>query len=91
MKSFSKIYNLQESLAEKELRAEGNLSYFQQLKGLITKYYKGVIIGQMLFVIQQFSGVNTISYYAPSIVRDAGFGAKYSGLERERRVRRYSV
>ena len=45
------------------LREEGKLSYFKQLKGLISNYYKGVIIGDMLFVIQQFSGINTIFYY----------------------------
>ena len=29
----------------------------------------------MLFVIQQFAGINTIFYYGPNIIMDAGFGS----------------
>ena len=73
------------------LREEGKLSYFKQLKGLISNYYKGVIIGDMLFVIQQFSGINTIFYYGPHIIMNAGFGSKETGLERERMVSLYLI
>jgi MFS family permease len=46
-----------------------------QLYGeLFSKYRWNLFIGFMIHVIQQFTGINIIFYYGPSIMKDAGFG-----------------
>ena len=60
-------------------------SFFHSLRGLISHHFKGVIIGNMLFVIQQFSGIAVIFYYGPNIIMKAGF--RFSGLASEGAVR----
>jgi sugar porter (SP) family MFS transporter len=39
-----------------------------------------LIVGIGLAMLQQFSGINTIIYYAPTIINDTGFGASASIL-----------
>ena len=93
MQAFSKIYNLEDSEVVAELDfeieevktalwAEGRLSFFQQLKGLLSHYYKALIVGNLLFAIHQLSGINVIFYYGPNIIMNAGVGSHLSGLER---------
>ena len=95
--SFNRIYNTQSSEGAQELameigelkralREEGRLSFGQQLKLLFSEYYRAVFVGDMLFVIQQFAGINSLFYYGPTIILSAGFGSELSGFERERHV-----
>ncbi len=53
--------------------ADERTASFRDLLGPILRPAFIVAIG--LFIIQQFSGINTIIYYAPRIFQDAGFSA----------------
>lgn len=52
-----------------------NASQFVKYKELFTVYKKIVFIGIMLQVIQQLSGINTMMYYGPDLMLQAGFGS----------------
>jgi MFS transporter, SP family, arabinose:H+ symporter len=57
------------------LLSEKKINVFAQLKELFTKRMKLVlIIGFGLAVLQQFSGINAILYYAPMVFESAGGG-----------------
>lgn len=43
---------------------------------LFTRYRWNLFVGFMLHVIQQFTGINIIMYYGPSIMKDAGLGGE---------------
>ncbi len=60
---------------KKNLLTEKKLNVFEQLKSLFTKQMKRVlIIGFGLGILQQFSGINAILYYAPMVFESAGGG-----------------
>lgn len=54
------------------IEAEKSAS-FRDLVGPVLR--PALIIAVGLFIIQQFSGINTVIYYAPRIFQDAGFSA----------------
>jgi MFS transporter, SP family, arabinose:H+ symporter len=57
------------------LLSEKKINVFAQLKELFTKRMKMVlIIGFGLGILQQFSGINAILYYAPMVFESAGGG-----------------
>jgi MFS transporter, SP family, arabinose:H+ symporter len=57
------------------LLTEKKINVFAQLKELFTKRMKKVlIIGFGLAILQQFSGINAILYYAPMVFESAGGG-----------------
>ncbi len=51
-----------------------NTSQYTKYKELFTVYRKIVFIGIMLQVWQQLCGINTVMYYGPEIMKQAGFG-----------------
>ncbi|HVF02273.1 MAG TPA: sugar porter family MFS transporter [Rubrobacteraceae bacterium] len=62
---------------QKVERAEGETG----LRELISPWVRPMlIVGLGLAMLQQFSGINTIIYYAPTIINNTGFGASASIL-----------
>jgi MFS transporter, SP family, arabinose:H+ symporter len=60
---------------KKTLSNEKEINVFAQVKELFTKRMKMVlIIGFGLGILQQFSGINAILYYAPMVFESAGGG-----------------
>lgn len=60
---------------KKALSTETKINVFAQLRELFTKRMKKVlIIGFSLGILQQFSGINAILYYAPMVFESAGGG-----------------
>lgn len=53
---------------------EGDIPLRQALYELFNVYNRGLLIGVILLVGQQLSGISILMYYGPIIVRDAGFG-----------------
>eukprot|EP00347_Sterkiella_histriomuscorum_P004532 403360103 len=49
-------------------------SQYQLYVELLTKYRWNLFVAVMLHVLQQFTGINIVQYYGPSIMKDAGFG-----------------
>lgn len=45
----------------------------QNVRELFTVYRRNIAVAVMLHVFQQLTGCNTINYYGPQILRDAGF------------------
>lgn len=57
-----------------------HVSQYTKYKELFTVYRKIVFIGVMLQVWQQLSGINTMMYYGPDVMLNAGFGSKDNQL-----------
>ena len=55
---------------------DANQSLFVKYKELFAIYKKIVFIGVMLQIWQQLTGINTVMYYSPTILDNAGFGSK---------------
>ena len=55
-------------------------SQYTKYKELFSVYLKIVFIGVMLQVWQQLSGINTMMYYGPDVMLEAGFGSKENQL-----------
>lgn len=69
------------SLLDEEIRTiklstanDNNDPYFTQLKSLFTNCKKQVMIGSMLQIFQQFTGINVAMYYGPTIVKESVAG-----------------
>lgn len=52
-----------------------NASQYLKYKELFTVYKKILFIGVMLQVWQQLAGINTVMYYGPDMMKEAGFGS----------------
>ena len=52
-----------------------NASQYLKYKELFTVYRKILFIGVMLQVWQQLAGINTVMYYGPDMMKEAGFGS----------------
>lgn len=84
---FKKIFNVNNSQGLQEMKEEIEIineeleledareSQWVKYRELFAIYKKIVLIGVMAQVWQQFSGINTIMYYSPTILDDAGFGS----------------
>lgn len=66
----SEIAQIKESMELEDVSASQYVKY----KELFIVYRKIVFIGVMLQVWQQLSGINTMMYYGPSVMFQAGFG-----------------
>jgi len=69
----SVMSDIQESLAHEEMSKGINL--------LHKPYLRLVIIGMVVGMFNQFTGINIIFYYAPKIFKDAGFGENAALLQ----------
>lgn len=84
---FSRIFNINipegrdERRNEIERIKEGleledvHTSQFVKYQELFTVYGKVLFIGVMLQVWQQLSGINTMMYYGPDVLQEAGIGS----------------
>lgn len=84
---FKKIFNVNNSQGLREMKEEIEIineeleledareSQWVKYRELFALYKKIVLIGVMAQVWQQFSGINTIMYYSPTILDEAGFGS----------------
>ena len=63
----------------KEAANQRTQSYFQALKQ--KKYTKWIVVGIVIAILQQFTGINVIMYYAPTIFETAGFAADSALLQ----------
>ncbi len=66
----SEISRIKEAMALEDVHASQYVKY----KELFIVYRKIVFIGVMLQVWQQLSGINTMMYYGPDVMLEAGFG-----------------
>lgn len=65
------------NLIKTELQLEdANGSQYLKYRELFAVYKKVVFVGVMVQIWQQFTGINTVMYYAPTILDNAGFGSK---------------
>lgn len=83
---FRQIFNEESSQGEREMNEEIEMikeeleledargDNFLKYKELFSVYKKVVLIGVMAQIWQQLSGINTIMYYSPTILDEAGFG-----------------
>lgn len=83
---FRQIFNEESSRGEREMNEEIEMikeeleledargDNFLKYKELFSVYKKVVLIGVMAQIWQQLSGINTIMYYSPTILDEAGFG-----------------
>ncbi|MEO6002006.1 MAG: sugar porter family MFS transporter [Opitutus sp.] len=66
----------------KEIEASIDREDQGQLRELFTgRMFKLLVIGILLAVFQQVTGINVIMYYAPAIFKSAGFGAESALLQ----------
>lgn len=87
-KIWSQIFNLKTSqgvndmanemkiMKEELLLEEDNSSQLTKYGELFTVYKKIVFIGVMLQIFQQFTGINTVMYYIPTILEKQGIGSE---------------
>lgn len=73
----NEIQALKESV-EMELKETEKISIMQLVK--TTSVRRGLYAGVGLAFFQQFTGINTVMYYSPSIVQLAGFASKRTAL-----------
>ena len=85
---FTRIFNVESPDGRDEMNREIALikeamdledvksSQWVKYKELFTVYKKVVFIGVMLQVWQQLSGINTVMYYGPEVMKQAGFGSE---------------
>lgn len=85
-KVFSLIFNANNSEGKEEMKTEithiresmesenVHSTQFSKYKELFTIYRRIVFIGVMLQVWQQLAGINTMMYYGPDVMLQAGFG-----------------
>ncbi|KAI7889136.1 general substrate transporter [Mucor mucedo] len=72
------VAEYEEILAQIELeRAVAVGSYLELFQG---KLRRRMILGMLIQVFQQFTGINSIMYYAPQIFVQAGLGSNSAGL-----------
>ncbi|KAJ9185117.1 hypothetical protein P3X46_004781 [Hevea brasiliensis] len=74
---------LKESVeVEKEMEASTGKDTISKLKGALNDpvVRRGLYAGITVQVAQQFAGINTVMYYAPTIVQFAGFASKSVAL-----------
>ena len=83
---FSLIFNIHNSEGKEEMKSEItrikesmeleniHTTQYEKYKELFTVYRKIVFIGVMLQVWQQLAGINTMMYYGPDVMLQAGFG-----------------
>uniref|UniRef100_A0A2P2PIU7 Sugar transporter family protein n=1 Tax=Rhizophora mucronata TaxID=61149 RepID=A0A2P2PIU7_RHIMU len=79
----SEIKALRESIEEeKEMEASIGKDIFSKLKGAFRDAVvrRGLKAGVTIQVAQQFVGINTVMYYAPTIVQFAGFASNQVAL-----------
>ena len=55
---------------------EGNITLGESYRELFTIYRRSLFVGVMLQVWQQLAGINTVMYYGPVIMQQAGFGGE---------------
>lgn len=84
---FKKIFNVNNPKGRAEMKEEIDMineeleledakeSQFAKYRELFAIYKKIILIGVMAQIWQQLSGINTIMYYSPTILDEAGFGS----------------
>jgi SP family myo-inositol transporter-like MFS transporter 13 len=70
------------TLEADNLSKEYSIPYTKQVLQLLTDYRGCLFVGCALQMFQQFSGINTIYYYGPSLVQKAGM-SEYKGEDIE--------
>ena len=95
---FSRIFNVETPEGKEEMNREIAMikeameledvttSQWNKYKELFTVYRKVVFIGVMLQVWQQLSGINTVMYYGPEVMKQAGFGSEGDELSVIKRI-----
>lgn len=90
---FSMIFNVENNEGLAEMKAEikqindamenedPKASQYSKYKELFTIYRKIVFIGIMLQILQQLAGINTLMYYGPEVMKEAGFGSTENELD----------
>lgn len=92
-KIFSMIFNVENNEGLAEMKEEikqineametedPKASQYSKYKELFTIYRKIVFIGVMLQILQQLAGINTLMYYGPEVMKEAGFGSTENELD----------
>ncbi|KAF2306042.1 hypothetical protein GH714_010117 [Hevea brasiliensis] len=76
------LYREESVEVEKEMEASTGKDTISKLKGALNDpvVRRGLYAGITVQVAQQFAGINTVMYYAPTIVQFAGFASKSVAL-----------